>query len=132
MTNGSIRRRDLLKVGICLPLLSAGAPSKAPGAANGRTLVVVELVGGNDGLNTVVPLRSAAYAKARSRVGIRADVHEDRPPRESRQNDGDAGPLHALEEQPTPETRGDDAAGVARADDRIDFTGGHQLPADGD
>jgi uncharacterized protein (DUF1501 family) len=36
-----------------------------------RILVVVELSGGNDGLNTVVPYADAAYYKARPRLGIK-------------------------------------------------------------
>src|SRR5580765_2637229 len=35
-----------------------------------RILVVVELSGGNDGLNTVVPIGDAAYYKARPKLGI--------------------------------------------------------------
>src|SRR5262249_4363594 len=34
-----------------------------------RTLVVLELQGGNDGLNTVVPVDDAAYAQARPTLG---------------------------------------------------------------
>ncbi len=41
------------------------------GAANAsRTLVVLELMGGNDGLNTVVPYADALYPSLRSRIGI--------------------------------------------------------------
>src|SRR5262245_7652618 len=36
-----------------------------------RILVVVELSGGNDGLNTVVPYGDAAYYKARPKLGIK-------------------------------------------------------------
>src|SRR5215213_2199717 len=36
-----------------------------------RILVVVELSGGNDGLNTVVPFGDAAYYRARPKIGIR-------------------------------------------------------------
>src|SRR5262245_10183825 len=36
-----------------------------------RILVVVELSGGNDGLNTVVPYGDAAYYRARPTIGIR-------------------------------------------------------------
>ena len=36
----------------------------------GRTLVVLELMGGNDGLNTVVPYADAKYPQLRSRIGI--------------------------------------------------------------
>src|SRR4030095_14260387 len=35
-----------------------------------RILVVIELSGGNDGLNTVVPFGDAAYYKARPKLGI--------------------------------------------------------------
>jgi uncharacterized protein (DUF1501 family) len=43
--------------------------SVGAGAAN-RTLVVLELMGGNDGLNTVVPYTDSAYPLVRSRIGI--------------------------------------------------------------
>jgi len=39
-------------------------------AAASRTLVVLELMGGNDGLNTVVPYTDPAYLLVRSRIGI--------------------------------------------------------------
>ena len=39
--------------------------------ANGRRLVVVQLGGGNDGLNTIVPYRNDLYYKARPTLGIR-------------------------------------------------------------
>lgn len=42
----------------------------APGAADERILVIVQLAGGNDGLNTVVPFRDPAYYKARAAIGI--------------------------------------------------------------
>lgn len=41
-----------------------------------RVLVVVELTGGNDGLNTVIPLADPRYERARPSLGInRAQVH---------------------------------------------------------
>ncbi len=40
--------------------------------APNRTLVVLELMGGNDGLNTVVPYTDNAYTQVRSRIGIPA------------------------------------------------------------
>ncbi|MBC8083067.1 MAG: DUF1501 domain-containing protein [Hymenobacter sp.] len=39
--------------------------------ANGRRLVMVQLGGGNDGLNTVIPFRDDLYYKARPTLGIR-------------------------------------------------------------
>ncbi len=48
--------------------------SSVPGAADGRVLVVVQLSGGNDGLNTVVPIGDDAYAKARP--GLRHAANE--------------------------------------------------------
>ena len=80
-------RRDFLMrglygmgVGATLPLvLSRTSAALAAQAAAGtsvekhpeRILVVVELSGGNDGLNTVVPFGDAAYYRARPRLGIR-------------------------------------------------------------
>ena len=43
--------------------------SVGAGAA-GRTLVVLELMGGNDGLNTVVPYTDSLYPQVRSRIGL--------------------------------------------------------------
>ncbi len=39
-------------------------------ASTNRTLVVLELMGGNDGLNTIVPYADALYPTLRSRIGI--------------------------------------------------------------
>lgn len=55
---------------------AALAQSARPGvgastAGNGRILVVVQLAGGNDGLNTVVPFGVPAYYKARPAIAIR-------------------------------------------------------------
>src|SRR3954471_24261538 len=35
-------------------------------------LVIVQMAGGNDGLNTVVPIRNDDYYKARPRLGVKA------------------------------------------------------------
>src|SRR5450631_4259117 len=43
---------------------------EADAAASGRTLVILELMGGNDGLNTVIPYADAKYPQVRSRIGI--------------------------------------------------------------
>lgn len=71
-------RRDLLKALGALGL-SAGLPAmpalaaNAAGNAGKRILVVVEMSGANDGLNTLVPYADDAYYRLRPRIGIRAD-----------------------------------------------------------
>src|SRR5712671_7431840 len=75
-------RRDFLRAGFgSLAFGAAGVLTRAPAwaqtaaraAEKGRILVVVELSGGNDGLNTVVPYGDDAYYKARPKIGIRPD-----------------------------------------------------------
>ncbi|HKV83800.1 MAG TPA: DUF1501 domain-containing protein [Ktedonobacterales bacterium] len=39
-------------------------------AAQGKTLIVVQMAGGNDGLNTVIPYTDGAYYQARPTLGI--------------------------------------------------------------
>ena len=82
------RRRDFLRqglngfgIGVGLPaLLRSTSNALAADALDGkpesnpeRILVVVELTGGNDGLNTVVPYRNDEYYRVRPRIGIRRD-----------------------------------------------------------
>ena len=81
----SPRRRDLLKAGgsgIALGALHAAGftsmfSNSAHAAVNagksGKILVVLELSGGNDGLNTLVPYGDDAYYRHRPKLGIRAD-----------------------------------------------------------
>lgn len=47
--------------------------AEAQAEANEKILVIVELSGGNDGLNTVVPYADDAYYNARPNLGIRKD-----------------------------------------------------------
>lgn len=55
-----------------LRMLEAGVTS-VPGVPDDRIIVVVQLGGGNDGLNTVVPFGMGEYYKARPGIGIPAD-----------------------------------------------------------
>jgi len=48
------------------------ATAQLPGVPEGRVLVVVQLSGGNDGLNTVAPVGSDLYHKSRPGIGITA------------------------------------------------------------
>ena len=78
---GGIVRRDLLRAGFGSLVLGASdklwrSPFWEQAAAaqtdrDGRILVIVELSGGNDGLNTVVPYGDDAYYRARPRIGLR-------------------------------------------------------------
>lgn len=56
--------------------VAAGEPAD-PGDGNGRALVVVQLLGGNDGLNTVVPFGQDGYARHRRALRIpTAQIHK--------------------------------------------------------
>jgi uncharacterized protein (DUF1501 family) len=76
-----VARREVLRLGLYagglaalgVPMSLSGIARAAEAAASGRILVVVELSGANDGLNTVVPYGDDAYYRARPRLGIRAD-----------------------------------------------------------
>ena len=79
-------RRKVLKAGLAglcthtasmagLPLIfgnAAQALAAAPGRED-RILVVFEMSGGNDGLNTLVPYTDDAYYRQRPNLGIRPD-----------------------------------------------------------
>jgi uncharacterized protein (DUF1501 family) len=66
-------RRDLLKALGALGI-TAGLPFSPALAANDkRILVVVEMSGANDGLNTLVPYADDAYYQLRPRIGLPAD-----------------------------------------------------------
>ncbi|NJN43993.1 MAG: hypothetical protein HC806_04215 [Anaerolineae bacterium] len=66
------RRRLLQTLGTSLPLISLPGFVRSAGAqpGAGRILVLVELAGGNDGLNTVIPRRDDAYRHLRPEIGI--------------------------------------------------------------
>jgi uncharacterized protein (DUF1501 family) len=78
----SVTRRDFLAAGlvsaasgvIVPPILAKGVfAAGVDGIHNDRVLVVLQLAGGNDGLNTVVPYADPAYATARPTVGVRPE-----------------------------------------------------------
>jgi uncharacterized protein (DUF1501 family) len=79
-----INRRDLLKAGLCGIGVGATGLTRIPalfaqtaqalatqGSRSPRILVVLELSGGNDGLNTLVPYGDDAYYRHRPKIGIR-------------------------------------------------------------
>jgi uncharacterized protein (DUF1501 family) len=77
-----MQRRQFLKrtlqAGAILPLASAGLYARPlgssffarPAAAGDRVLVLINLNGGNDGLNTIIPVDDAAYYNARQTLAI--------------------------------------------------------------
>lgn len=75
-----IKRRDFLKTGslatasLLLPkfLYSLQTPGVLP--VKGRNLVIIQFSGGNDGLNTIIPMRNDVYYRERPRLGIKRET----------------------------------------------------------
>ena len=82
-TNSSMNRRDFLLQsalttagGLLIPNFLKAYELSAMGqpvAPSGKILVIVQLSGGNDGLNTVVPYRNDIYYRERPTIAIRPD-----------------------------------------------------------
>lgn len=69
-----IDRRQLLSLsGLALPGVPSLAWAQRAASAADRILVLVELKGGNDGLNTVVPYAHPAYAQLRPTLALKPD-----------------------------------------------------------
>ncbi|HUR88019.1 MAG TPA: DUF1501 domain-containing protein [Ramlibacter sp.] len=66
-----MKRRDFVgAAGVSLLGFPALAAASKSASSSGRVLVLVELKGGNDGLNTVVPYADAMYTQLRSTIAI--------------------------------------------------------------
>src|SRR4051812_24653476 len=90
MFNPLTTRRLFLQRGLTLVAASATVPSfldrtvmaidnpidqpltQRPSGKDGKILVVLQLSGGNDGLNTIIPFANDAYYRARPTVGHEA------------------------------------------------------------
>ncbi|MEM9420241.1 MAG: DUF1501 domain-containing protein [Planctomycetota bacterium] len=64
----------LMRAGDALAADTTMRLSSKPGVPDDRVLVVVQLSGGNDGLNTVIPYGQDVYYKSRPTLGIKADT----------------------------------------------------------
>lgn len=82
MTQHGLQRREVLKAALALPLLLWSpvrsrrlwaAEPKGFLSGHRRMVLLVELHGGNDGLNTLVPYEDEAYYRARSQLAIPRD-----------------------------------------------------------
>ncbi len=71
-----IRRKEFIQLGslatasLMLPRFLKNLERKDMVPAGNRVVVVLQMSGGNDGLNTVIPVRNDLYYKARPRLGI--------------------------------------------------------------
>lgn len=70
-----MHRRDILKLIAASAVLPAGLTSiqnlnAANAVVNGRRLILVELAGANDGLNTLVPVKNDFYHQLRPSIGL--------------------------------------------------------------
>ena len=74
-----LTRRGLIQAGAATGLAAAplmfapAAFGQTPAGPGNRILVILELSGGNDGLNTVVPYGDDAYYRHRPKIGVRPD-----------------------------------------------------------
>ncbi len=69
-----LRNTALASASFLIPdFLKAAADIYGAGSYNGKVLVVVQLSGGNDGLNCLVPYRDDLYYKARPGIGLKDD-----------------------------------------------------------
>jgi uncharacterized protein (DUF1501 family) len=70
----SFDRRAFLKLASAAPFAGVSGLALAAAASEGRKLLIlVELRGGNDGLNTVIPFDDPQYARLRPRLAIARD-----------------------------------------------------------
>ena len=73
------RRREFIQMGslatasLMIPKFLKTLESQAMVPAGNKVVVVLQLGGGNDGLNTIIPVGNDLYYKARPKLGIKAD-----------------------------------------------------------
>lgn len=74
-----IKRKEFIQIGslatacMLLPKFLKAFEGQAMVPQGNKVVVILQLSGGNDGLNTVIPVRNDLYYKARPRLGIARD-----------------------------------------------------------
>src|SRR6187402_2002518 len=74
-----IKRREFLQVGslatasLMVPKFLKAFEARNMVPAGNKVLVILQLSGGNDGLNTIIPYRNDIYYKSRPRLAIKKD-----------------------------------------------------------
>ncbi|HEX7457469.1 MAG TPA: twin-arginine translocation pathway signal, partial [Ginsengibacter sp.] len=73
------KRKEFLQIGslatasLMLPKFLKAFDGKSIVPSGNKVLVVLQFSGGNDGLNTVIPIRNDIYYKSRPKLGIGKD-----------------------------------------------------------
>jgi uncharacterized protein (DUF1501 family) len=74
-----LKRKEFLQIGtlasasLMMPKFLKALEKKALEPAGNKVMVVLQFSGGNDGLNTVIPIRNDIYYRSRPKLGIEKD-----------------------------------------------------------